>query len=193
MLQINDYIIYGTTDVCQMVGIRKEILNNGGVKEYYILKPLYEGNNTIYAPVDNGRMKMRRILTIDEVYELVRTIPDGEAEWIDDDRLRKDEFSEILKNGDRSDLVQLIKTLHTKRKEQIANGKKFRSSDEIVMKAAEKLLYNEFALILGIKPDEVARYILEKISLLDQECSNNPDEKSKTLKISNLTAAACII
>jgi len=163
MFHVNDYLIYGTTDVCQMVGMRTEKLSNGVEKEYYILKPVYEVNSTIFSPVDNGKMKMRRILTVEEVYELFRIVPDDEDDWIDNDRMRMEKFSEILKSGDRRDLVKLIKALHSKRREQIENGKNFRSTDENVMKAAEKLLYNEFALILDIKPGEVARFILEQI------------------------------
>lgn len=193
MLQINDYLIYGTTDVCQVVDIRKERFGGTEDKEYYVLKPVYADKNTIYAPVDNGKMKMRRILTIDEVRELINTIPDEEGVWIDNDRLRKEKFNEILKNDDRKDLANLIKTLRGKRREQMENGRKFCITDDNIMKAAEKLLYNEFALVLEIEPEEVASYILEKISLLDLEPNKKADEQSQPLNIVKLVAAAGII
>ena len=163
MFQINDYLIYGTTDVCQMVGMRTEKLTGGIEREYYILKPVYDCNSTIFSPVDNGKTQMRRILTVEEVYGLFRVVPDADDDWIDNDRMRMEKFSEILKSGDRRDLVKLIKALLSKRKEQIENGKNFRSTDEGVMKAAEKLLYNEFALILDIRPGDVAGFIIEQI------------------------------
>jgi len=164
MFQVNDYLIYGTTDVCQMIGKKKEKQIGGGEKEYYVLKPVYEVTSTIFLPVDNGKTKMRRILTEAEVYDLFRTAPDEEDVWIDNDRMRIDSFSETLKNGDRRALMKLIKSLHNKRKIQLGNGKNFRSSDDSTMKAAEKLLYNEFALILDIHPGEVARFIADQIA-----------------------------
>lgn len=163
MFKINDYLIYGTNDVCQMIGKKKEKQIGGSEKEYYILKPVYEANSTIFSPVDNGKTKMRRILTAEEVYDLFRTAPGEDDEWIDNDRLRLENFSEIIKNGDRRALMKLIKMLNSQRITQLHNGKNFRSSDDSMMKSAEKLLYNEFALIMDIKPGEVARFISDQI------------------------------
>ena len=53
MFAKNDYIIYGTTGVCKITGIEKKKFNNME-REYYILKPAYDPNSTIYAPVDNN-------------------------------------------------------------------------------------------------------------------------------------------
>ena len=42
-------------------------------------------------------------------------------------------------------------------------GKKLRSSDEQIMQRAEKLLYGEFAWVLGIEPKEVVPFIRQRI------------------------------
>ena len=41
--------------------------------------------------------------------------------------------------------------------------KKLRSADEAIMQRAEKLLYGEFAWVLGIDPKEVLDFIKERI------------------------------
>jgi len=168
MFQANDYVIYGTSDVCRIVDIRKEQFAGCESDKYYVLKPVYTGNSTIYAPVDKSDEKMRRILTAGEVYKLIGEMPDEKDTWIDDDQLRKEKFNGIIKKGDRSDLVKLIKTLHNKRKELLENGRKFHITDEAVMKEAEKLLYHEFALILDIKPEDVAPFVLGEIDRLSK-------------------------
>ena len=43
-------------------------------------------------------------------------------------------------------------------------GKKAYKGDEEIMKTAERLLNEEFAIILNISPDEVNSYIAEKMS-----------------------------
>lgn len=48
---------------------------------------------------------MRAVLTAGEADELVRTLPDAPAEWIDNDSRRKETFSAMLRSGDRSELV----------------------------------------------------------------------------------------
>ncbi|MGN0497873.1 MAG: hypothetical protein ACI4F6_02215 [Acutalibacteraceae bacterium] len=46
-----------------------------------------------------------------------------------------------------------------KQKEKLACGKKFHSADERIMKDAEKILFEELALVLEIEPSEVLDFI----------------------------------
>lgn len=167
MFSINDYVIYGTTGVCRITDIRKEVFSGHVKKEYYILQPVFSSNSTLYVPTENesGANKMRRILTRDEIHELIRNInEDDDVAWIMNDNMRHDRCTEIIKNGDRKELICLIKAMYQHKQEQIKFGKKFYIADEKLMKAAEKLLYNEFALVLNIEPEEVVPYITEHIS-----------------------------
>ena len=109
MFAKNDYIIYGTTGVCKITGIEKKKFNNME-REYYILKPAYDPNSTIYAPVANNMINIRKIMTVKEVYDLIKTMPDNKPIWIDDINLRKEKYNEILKKGDKVELVKLIRT-----------------------------------------------------------------------------------
>ena len=42
--------------------------------------------------------------------------------------------------------------------------KKINKNDEDVMSLAKKLLNEEFSMILGIEPEEVSDYILERVA-----------------------------
>ena len=42
-------------------------------------------------------------------------------------------------------------------------GRHLHQSDEMILKQAEKLIYDELAIALGIKPEEVLPFIMEKV------------------------------
>lgn len=163
MFAKNDYIIYGTTGVCKITGIEKKKFNTSAEREYYILKPAYDPNSTIYAPVDNNIINIRKIMTVKEVYDLIMAIPDNKTIWIDDINLRKEKYNEILKKGDKVELVKLIRTLYLEKQKKKNEGKKLYVGDEKIMSEAQRLLHEEFALVLNIKVDEVLPFILGEL------------------------------
>ena len=59
----------------------------------------------------NTKISIRKIMTKEEVYDLIKTMPDNETIWIDDMNLRKETYNEILKKGNKKDIVKLIKIL----------------------------------------------------------------------------------
>lgn len=164
MFQINDTVSYGTQGVCTVIGIEKLALYSSP-EEYYILQPVYQTGSKIYVPVGNKTLtdKMRRILSKDEIRELIRVMPDGDTIWIENDAERKEKYQQIIASGDRRKIAQLIKTLYLQQSERQKNGKRLRQSDEILFKRAETLLYNEFALVLDIKHDQVVPFLHEQI------------------------------
>ncbi|NLN81626.1 MAG: CarD family transcriptional regulator [Clostridiales bacterium] len=164
MFSIDDYVVYGTTGVCKIADIRTDCFGCEE-KEYYILQPVYTKNSTLYVPTDSQtvKRKMKPILSEDEINELIRAISDEKAEWIKEDSARREKFTGIIKNGDRKELLKLIKALHLHKKDRVESGRKLNNTDENFMKTAEKLIYDEFAFVLNIKPDDVLPYIMEQI------------------------------
>lgn len=63
--------MYGNSGVCQIIDIRPEKF---GEKEilYYILKPADNDKSTIYCPVDNNKIQMRKLLTIEEIHDILK-------------------------------------------------------------------------------------------------------------------------
>lgn len=146
MFSINDTVMYGNSGVCTIVDIRPEKLA-GKKMTYYILKPAENENMTIYCPVDSDKIRMRKLLTLEEVNRLISIMPDTTVEWIEDDQRRKEAFTAVVKSGDHRDLVKMIKTLYFKREEKLSEGKKFHAADEKIMKDAEDMLYLEYRII----------------------------------------------
>lgn len=164
MLEINSYVMYGDNGVCQIVDRRKEKFA-GQFKEYYILKPANNASSTLYVPTDNEHLlsKMRDILTEEEVVSLIKSIASESIDWVDDNRVRQEMYSDIFSRGDRRELLLLIKSLYAHKRERIEEGKKLWTIDENAMKKAERLVYEEFATVLNIQLDEVVPFIMKTV------------------------------
>lgn len=163
MYQINDYVVYGATGVCQVVDISRENFGGKVVREYYVLNPVYGNSMSIFIPTDSRSAVMRHILSKADIMELIHSMPAIDGGWIEDDHLRKATFNETLQSGDLNKLAQLIKMIYHRKEFLESQGKHLTSADTEAMKISEKLLYNELALVLDIAPDEVVPFIMEKI------------------------------
>ena len=165
MFKVNDYVMYGSTGVCKIIDISKEkhISINSEETDYYVLHPVFNDNIVIKIAVNNPNAPIRAILTKDEVLSLIKTMPEQETIWIDDNRERSEYFKAILKSKESEDWVKLIKTLFLEKEARSLVGKTLTKTDEGIMNTVEKLLYEEFAVALGISPDEVLAFIEEYI------------------------------
>ncbi|MEG1863250.1 MAG: CarD family transcriptional regulator [Oscillospiraceae bacterium] len=164
MYKIGDHLIYSTTGVCVVDDIRTEKIM-GENKRYYILKSVFGNGVTVFAPIGTSEDKMKDLLSKEEVEELIDTMPMCDVPWIDNDNIRKETFNEILKGGNHHEIMNLIKALYSNRTEKLQSGRKFLAVDEKVMKEAERIIYEEFAFVLDINPNEVLAYIDDKIAL----------------------------
>jgi CarD family transcriptional regulator len=162
---VRNMVLYGVCGVCEVTGIEKKEFNRRLI-DYYVLRPIYGSKITIFLPVNNEKLvkRMRRILSPEEVYALIRTMPDETAMWIENETERRTQYKEIISGGDRITLVRLIKALYFHRLEQREIGKKLNVSDEHFMRDAENLLYAEFAHVLDIKKEQVLPFITRLIS-----------------------------
>lgn len=164
MFQVNDIVLYGTNGVCKLVDI--DVRDCGGrMVEYYILKPIYASNSTVFVPVNNEKLtsKMRYVLTKEEIDEKIRLIPESSPGWIDDERTRKERFKDIVSRADTFELIQLIKTLLEHQEAVMARGKKLHVADERMLQEAEKMICDEFSYVLGISKEEVPSYITDSM------------------------------
>lgn len=170
MYAVNDTIMYGAQGVCSVAGIRKETIA-GMTNEYYVLKPVDTTQSTIYVPTNNENLtkKMRPVLTAEKIHEIIRSMPDTDALWIENETERKEKYQALIKEGDPASLIQIIKALYVQQQRQQAKGRKLHIADQHYFKMAEKLLYEEFAVALHLEQEEVLPFIVERLELADQE------------------------
>ena len=160
MFQVNDIGLYGTYGGSLQVCIVKRD-SGGRMVEYYILKPFYTNNSTVFVPVNNEKLtsKMRHVLTKEEIDQMIAEIPGNPSEWITDERERKERFKDIAGRADTFEMIQLIEALLEHQREVMERGKKLHIADERMLREAEKMICDEFAYVLGISQEEVPAYI----------------------------------
>ena len=90
---------------------------------------------------------------------MLAEIPKEEVEWIEDNRQRSTRFQQILLEGSAPELMRLTKAVWRRRGELRARGKKNLMADETAFKKAERILFGELSLVLGIAPNEIVPYI----------------------------------
>ncbi len=134
-------------------------------RDYYVLAPVWDDKNLIYVPADNENLtaKIKKILSAEEINALIKAIPEGDSCWIEDDKERSAEFKGIIDSGDREKIIRIIRILFLRKRELEAKNRKLHAADEAILNRAEKLIYEEFALVLGIDKDEVVPYIAKRL------------------------------
>ena len=164
-LDVNDMVMYSGVGLCKVVDIRMEKLA-GEERKYYILNP--ENNTsttTVYVPVGSHKLKLKKVLSKQEIYDLIHSITLEDSIWIEDERQRKDFYTQALRDGDHVSLIKLIREAHESQEIRIAEGKKSRVMDDKFIKDAQKAIHEEFAYSLCIKEDEVAPFIMGQLEL----------------------------
>ena len=160
MLTVGQTVVYGTQGVCTVKEI--SMLKLGKTKgEYYALSPIDDPGSTVYVPTANEKLmsKLRPVLTGEEADALITEAVREPLEWIESDAERKSACDDIVKNGDRKQLMRLVGMLYRRRELLKDQKKHFHNVDAQYLKTAERMLHGELADALGIAVDDVADYI----------------------------------
>lgn len=159
-----DVILYGSTGICEIKEISEKIFNRERAK-YYVLSPLRQKGSTLFVPVDSEKLvsRMKKILSAVEIKETIGSTKDEEYPWIENDSERRKHFSETVLSGDRKQMILMVRALYMKMRSQVANGKKLHSADERFLTEAQRILNEEFSIVLGISPEEVPAFIKEQL------------------------------
>ena len=159
MFQIGDVLVYTTYGICRVENII-EMNFNGSLTKYYILVPLSEAKTELTIPVDNPitNSRLHKLLTPDEINEIINQIVYLEPFWIPNDNERKKAFNDIIKKGDRKDTLQMLKSVKKHQLSLKDKVRKLHACDEQVMHDAEKLIVDEFSYVLNKEKIEI--YIL---------------------------------
>lgn len=165
MYNINDMVVYLPCGVCRIDDITEKDFSGDPVK-YYVLRPEGDSKSTFYVPVNSETLtaQMHKVITEEEINDLIRTMPDAADIWIEDEHQRKERYTQLLHEGNRSEIIKLIKTIYIHQQELREHKKKLRSADEHFLKDAENMLHEEFAYVLGIPKNQVLDYIKQHIN-----------------------------
>ena len=161
MFCVGQTVLYGSNGVCMVDDVTEKRIGKTKM-QYYVLKPLCNNTSTLFVPTANQQLvsKMRRILTEDEAEAILRNLPPC-GDWNDNKQERSEQFRAIITEGSCVELIRLIRLVRTHEQEQLAGGKRLHISDARFLKEAEKMICEEFSLVLHISRDEVLERILQ--------------------------------
>ncbi|MBQ3987457.1 MAG: CarD family transcriptional regulator [Ruminococcus sp.] len=161
MFCVGQTVLYGSNGVCMVDDVTEKRIGKTKM-QYYVLKPLCNNTSTLFVPTANQQLvsKMRRILTEDEAEAILRDLPPC-GDWNDNKQERSEQFRAIITEGSCVELIRLIRLVRTHGQEQLAGGKRLHITDERFLKEAEKMICEEFSLVLHISRDEVLERILQ--------------------------------
>ncbi len=162
MFQIGEYVVY-KKDVCKIVDIKENSFNN---QNYYVLYPIDDETLKISVPVDNKTGLLRPLMTLDQVNDLIKEIPNIKIVE-NNNRMMETEYRILLNSNNYEDLIKIIKTAYLRNKERMDNNKKTRDKDQEYFEQAERYLYNEFSLVLGLNFNETKEYVVKKVTEMD--------------------------
>lgn len=166
MYQVGDYVVYGASGPCLVTEItRLHMPGCDRKRKYYVLHPVCSENSTIYSPVDNDKVFMRKVLSKEEAMTLLDAAADISMISVPSEKAREEQYKEILKNSNPQEYIGMIKTLFRKREVRQAQGRKFTSIDERYLQEAEKLLSNEMSISLGETIEKTDRILEQKLNL----------------------------
>ncbi len=164
MFNKGDMVVCGNNGVCL---IEKISTIDGGVNNqvYYIMRPIYERNSTVYIPVESHKTPMRRIFSKEEAKEFIVTIPEIEELEIVNEKQREEQYKACMATAECKAWVTVIKTLNKRSSERQKSGKKAISMDERYMRMAKDCLYGELAVSLSIPKEKVEDYIVDALTV----------------------------
>ena len=163
--EIGDLVSKPVTGICKIEDIlyltSQDEKNN---KLYYLMKPIEDEKDKIYVPVSNSDSRLRLCLTKEEAWNLIKRIPEIPTAWINNEKLREQNYKEAVKANDPEALVAIIKMIYQRKQKRIAQGKKCTATDARYFQIAENLLYMELGCAIGKPKKEVCETIIEYIT-----------------------------
>lgn len=165
----NEYVVYHAAGICRFKEIVKRSFDGKNQREYIVLVPEASDKSTYYVPCDMADQKLRKLMTKEEIYALIDSIPDIAPCKCGNRSENKLIFNSIIKSDDCRQIISLIKSLHAKQKGKKSSGGHLSASEESAMKAAENMVHREIAIVLGISPDRVVDFISERIERIESQ------------------------
>ena len=159
MYTVGTPVLYGRTGVCRVEAIGPAPFQKHDEQHYYKLRAVFStSGECIYIPV-NTAMSMRPLINSDEATDYMGRLsqlkPQSLASRNPVDLVSH--YQGVLASGNPESFLLLIKELYLKEKELAAHHKKLGQVDSRYLKVAERLVCEEFAMVLQTTPESIKK------------------------------------
>ena len=77
----------------------------------------------------------------------------------------EEKYKEIIHECNCKKLIRIIKTLYSRKKIRLAEGKKNSAIDNRYLKMAEECLFGEMSISLNISKEQVKEFMIQRLDL----------------------------
>ncbi len=160
MYKVNDIVVY-RRDVCKIIGKHRSDFTG---EQCYILVPYekQDGSVKMQVPVSNRGGHLRNLITRDEIDSLIAEAPDIQ-QLENKPANMKSQYASLLKTDSLTDLICIIKTSYNRNRLRREQNKKMASVDDEYLQKAERYLYAEIAVALGLSYDESKEFFENEV------------------------------
>lgn len=168
MFEKGEYIIYGSNGVCEVQDYMSAAEETDH-RIYYVLAPMRSRGSTIFSPIDNKKVLMRKVMTKEEAKDLLKGIPEYEDMVIPESRTQEQRYKEILQSGSSIESLRLLMALYARKRKREAAGRRITAVDEKYLFLAKDCLLNELSIALNMEIDDVDKMLADKMNLSDYD------------------------
>lgn len=164
MFEIGEYIVYGINGICRVADIGPSPYDKTDARTFYLLIPVNNPmSSSIYTPVNNERVPMRRLMTREQIEELIAAMPAIDTLTVPVEKQRREIYRTTIGALDPKGYVKVIKTVNRRRAELSAARKHFPMTDLEYGRLAKHLLCSECAHVMGVSEEDADAYILSSL------------------------------
>ena len=155
MFKVNDKVIHSREGLSTIVST-----TTMADREYFVIHANRGGGENIYVLTNNTTNIIRPIMNEDAAREVIKYMKTVVAEFISNTKQRRDQYKRRLLSGNVLDLAFLSRQLYFYNYYN-ANGQpiKLGPTDVQMLKDAETILYDEFALSFNKPREEIFEFI----------------------------------
>ena len=165
MYAAGDYIVYGMSGVCLVCDVCKSPFSSDDPKSYYVLHPMKEKQGlTIYSPVDNASVTMRRLMDREQTESFLQDIPKLEILEVPLEKNRREIYRAALSSTDPVLSMRLLKTVFSRRATFAELKRRLPETDLEFEEMAMESLYREISIVLDIPFSDVSSYISKHLN-----------------------------
>ena len=158
MLQQGEMVVYKCRGMFQVKRVGKlDFSYTDRKKDYYTLHSIEDEKETVYVPAEASEA-IRRPMNKEEALKLIHEAKDAEVLWVQNEKMREQEYRHCIASYQPNEWVRILKTLYQRAKKRGS----ITSMDKKYQQVAERALYSELAYALGISVNEVESVVWKR-------------------------------
>lgn len=160
MFKVNDKVVHAREGLSTIVSTTQMM-----DREYFVIRSDNGSSENIYVLVNNTANIIRPVMKKNEAKLVIDYMKTVVAEFIDNTKQRRDQYKRKLLSGDVNDLAYLSRQLYFYEFYN-ANGQlvKLGPTDLQMLRDAQKILFDEFAISFGLHREKVAEFVAKLLA-----------------------------